>query len=78
MALVPCAECRRQVSTLAHSCPACGAPINAGRGASRSTAGLLQRLATVLGAWLVAPWVARTIAAVAGLALLAVMFISGR
>lgn len=29
MALAPCAECGREVSTLALSCPQCGAPVSA-------------------------------------------------
>ena len=27
MALIPCPECKREVSTLAASCPHCGAPV---------------------------------------------------
>ena len=83
MALIACPECGRQVSTLAQSCPSCGAPIAAqGRaGAPREplvNAGLLGKLAAVLGAWLVVPWVVRLLAFLGGLVVLAVMFVSAR
>lgn len=84
MALIACPECRHQVSTLARACPSCGAPIAEPayalpqRSEALVTPGLLGRLLTVLGAWLVVPWVARTIVAVAGIAMLIVMFSTAR
>ncbi|WP_198970220.1 zinc ribbon domain-containing protein [Xylophilus sp. ASV27] len=66
MALIPCPECGRQVSTQAVACPACGCPIT-GRGPAPqpgANAGLLGRLAALLGAWLIVPHVARLIAIV--------------
>ncbi len=72
MALIPCPECKREVSTRAIACPACGCPIAEGREreAAPSTrpvvdAGVLGKLAAVLGAWVVAPHVERTIGIVA-------------
>ena len=72
MALIPCPECKREVSTRAIACPACGCPIAEGRegAAAHATrpvvdAGLLGKLAAVLGAWVVAPHVERTIGIVA-------------
>ncbi|MBP6898041.1 MAG: zinc ribbon domain-containing protein [Pseudacidovorax sp.] len=81
MALIDCPDCGRRVSPRAPSCPNCGAPITAkGRPADQRlvTPGLLGRLAAVLGAWLVFPWVARLLAFLAGIALLIVMFTTAR
>lgn len=80
MALVACSECGKQVSTLAANCPSCGAPVNAS-GTRREPvvdAGLLGKVVTALGAWLVLPWVFRLLAFLAGIAMLIVMFRSGR
>ena len=72
MALIPCPECKREVSTRATACPACGCPIAESRdgAATHATkpivdAGLLGKLAAVLGAWVVASHVERTIGIVA-------------
>ncbi|WP_295376109.1 zinc-ribbon domain-containing protein [uncultured Pseudacidovorax sp.] len=81
MALIDCPDCGRRVSPRASSCPNCGAPIAAaGRPADPRlvTPGLLGRLAAVLGAWLVFPWVARLLAFLAGIAMLIVMFTTSR
>lgn len=81
MALIDCPDCGHRVSQLAPTCPNCGAPIAAtSRAVDRRlvTPGLLGRLATVLGAWLVFPWVVRLLAFLAGIALLAVMFATAR
>jgi hypothetical protein len=73
MALVPCAECRREISTRALACPACGCPgadTEGARSAAHSAnplrnAGLLGKLAYVVGAWAMAPHIERTIGIVA-------------
>ncbi len=81
MALIDCPDCGHRVSPRAPTCPNCGAPIAAtGRTADQRlvTPGLLGRLATMLGAWLVFPWVVRLLAFLAGIALLAVMFATAR
>jgi hypothetical protein len=75
MSLVPCPECGRSVSTSANSCPGCGHPL---RQAAESPSGWIGKAATVLGAWLIAPWVARLLAFVAACAVAIVMFRSGR
>lgn len=84
MALVACSECGKQVSTLAANCPSCGAPV-AGRTAAAGdrqpplvNAGVLGKAVVALGAWLVVPWVVRLLAFLAGIAMLIVMFRSGR
>lgn len=56
MALIACPECGRQVSSAAASCPHCGHPL---RLRADANTGLLAKLATVVGAWLVVPWIAR-------------------
>lgn len=81
MALIDCPDCGRPVSPRAPSCPNCGAPIAAaGRpaGPRLVTPSLLGRLAAVLGAWLVLPWVARLLAFLAGIVMLIVMFTTAR
>ena len=84
MALVACSECGKQVSTLATSCPSCGAPVNGGGDGSAArrepvvNAGLLGKLVTAMGAWLVIPWIARLLVFLAGIVMLIVMFRSGR
>ena len=77
MALVKCAECGKQVSTLAAACPSCGAPPGAAR-APIVTAGLLGKVTTAVGAWLVFPWIARLIAFLAVIGMLVAMFLSAR
>lgn len=79
MALVACSECGKEVSTLAASCPSCGAPV--GGSARREpvvNASLLGKVVTAVGAWLVVPWIARLLVFLAGIAMLIVMFRSGR
>ncbi len=39
MALVPCPECGREVSTLAAACPHCGAPLRDVQPAEKTSAG---------------------------------------
>lgn len=84
MALVSCSECGREVSTLAAACPHCGAPVGRGNATSREargpivTPGLLGKVATMIGAWLVVPWIVRVLAFVAGIVMLIVMFAGGR
>jgi len=84
MALIACPECGKQVSTQAATCPSCGAPgpgstaPAAGRREPLVNAGLLGKIAAVVGAWLVVPWVVRLLAFLAGIAMLIVMFRSAR
>lgn len=83
MALVACPECGHQVSTLARSCPSCGAPVAAGapepaRREPVVTSGLLGKVVAVIGAWLVVPWVVRMVAFLAGIVMLIVMFATAR
>ncbi|MEO8248018.1 MAG: zinc ribbon domain-containing protein [Burkholderiales bacterium] len=81
MALIDCAECGKQVSTLAASCPSCGAPVAGGARWDQEpvvTSGLLGKLALVFGAWIVTPWVVRLLAFLAGIVMLIVMFRSSR
>jgi hypothetical protein len=79
MALIACPECGKQVSTQAATCPACGAPVPGSPAAPGPrepvvTAGLLGKVAAVIGAWLVVPWVVRLLAFLAGIVMLIVMF----
>jgi len=75
MALVTCPECGHQVSTLARACPQCGAPPPGARTAEPViTGGLLGKLATIFGAWLVIPWVVRLLTFVAAMVMFSVMF----
>lgn len=67
--LIPCPACDRQVSEAAASCPNCGHPI-ASRGAGSFKEALTKPDAvkggiTVLGLFVAAPWIARTIALLA-------------
>ena len=80
MALVACTECGKQVSTQASTCPSCGAPVAGGpvRREPVVNAGLLGKVAAVVGAWLVVPWIVRLLAFLAGIAMLIVMFRSAR
>ena len=79
MALVACPECGHQVSTLAKACPQCGAPPPGARtGEPVITGGLLGKLATVLGAWLVMPWVVRLLTFIAAMVMFSVMFAFSR
>lgn len=84
MALIACPECGHQVSTLAKSCPSCGAPVAAApvdaspRREPVVTAGLLGKVVAAIAAWLVAPWVVRMVAFVAGIVMLIVMFAAAR
>lgn len=79
MALIDCAECGKKVSTLAASCPSCGAPVpGEANHEPMVTAGLLGKIAALFGAWVIVPWVVRLIAFLAGIVLLIVMFASSR
>ena len=84
MALIPCPECSRQVSSRAPACPGCGHPLQPGAGGgARPDPGAWHapqvwgRLATALGAWLVAPWLARLIVALAVCVLAYLLFTGG-
>lgn len=85
MALIPCPECRREVSDKAPACPGCGHPIAAppaprGLGGDH-VADMTKTAGKVAGFWLAAgtaPWIARTIAVVAGALVLIAMFAFGR
>lgn len=65
MALIQCPECGRQVSTLAAQCPGCGHPISAPPAQNASQ--VWSKALLALGAWLVTPWIARLIVALAAL-----------
>lgn len=71
MALIRCPECAREVSSHAPACPACGYPLHAKSQPPAAQPHMLQsphlwgRLALVLGAWLVTPWIARLVFALA-------------
>ena len=71
MALIRCPECGREVSSQAPACPGCGYPLlaqDAGRPPGQpawQSPRVWSRLAMVLGAWLVTPWLARLIVALA-------------
>ena len=83
MALIRCPECSREVSSQAPACPACGYPIQAKNAPPGEPRGALQsphlwgRLAVVLGAWLVTPWIAKLIVALA-VCVLAYFMFTGR
>ncbi|KQR50267.1 zinc ribbon domain-containing protein [Acidovorax sp. Leaf160] len=87
MALIRCPECSREVSSHAPACPGCGYPIQAGTAQSPrpgagphapqpawQSPGVWGRIATVLGAWMIVPWIARLIFAVGALVLGYFMF----
>ncbi|WP_422843570.1 zinc ribbon domain-containing protein [Acidovorax sp. M2(2025)] len=84
MALVRCPECGREVSSHAPACPGCGYPLQARGAPAPEPQGALQsqhvwgRVAMVLGAWLVTPWIARLIVALAVCVLAYFMFTGGR
>lgn len=84
MALIHCPECGREVSSQAPACPACGYPLQrTAEPPARPPAPVLQsphlwgRVALVLGAWLVTPWIARLIVALA-VCVLAYFLFTGR
>lgn len=82
MALITCNECGRQISDRASSCPGCGAPV-VGQSASPARqpvidTGTAKTAVTGLAAWLVAPWIGRTIFAIAALIFLGYVLTSGR
>jgi len=87
MALTPCPECGREVSSRAPACPSCGYPLqgdrrhppaqpHGGKNALQSPH-LWGRVALVLGAWLVTPWIARLVVALA-VCVLAYFMLTGR
>eukprot|EP01037_Dinobryon_pediforme_P018448 gene18448-18724_t len=84
MALIRCPECGREVSSQAPACPACGYPIQA-QGTPRAgrhpsalhSPHLWGRVAMVLGAWLLTPWIARLVVALA-VCVLAYFMFTGR
>ena len=89
MALIRCPECGREVSSKAPACPACGYPLQASDAfrtdppppAEPQTAlqspHLWGRVAMVLGAWLVTPWITKLIVALA-VCVLAYFMFTGR
>ncbi|MGB3068250.1 MAG: zinc ribbon domain-containing protein [Ottowia sp.] len=69
MALISCPECGHTISTKAQACPSCGYVLkpseqDGGRGPLQSPHVWSTALG-VLGAWLVTPWIARLIVALA-------------
>lgn len=87
MALMTCPDCNRQVSSRAVACPGCGYPIaTSGEGAGPSNKPLSalhspqvwSRVTGVMGAWLVAPWIARMLAVVGGCVMAYFLFRGGR
>lgn len=83
MALLRCPECGREVSSRAPACPSCGYPLQGEAPLSQGGKNALQsphvwgRVALVLGAWLVTPWIARLIVALA-VCVLAYFMFTGR
>lgn len=84
MALIRCPECAREISSHAPACPSCGYPLQARNSPPGAPAPhalqsphLWGRLAMVLGAWLVTPWIARLIVALA-VCVLAYFMFTGR
>ena len=83
MALIKCPECAREVSSNAPACPACGYPLRATGAPPAQPHNALQsphvwgRVAVALGAWLVTPWIARLIVALA-VCVLAYFMFTGR
>ncbi len=69
MALIQCPECGHTISTEAHACPSCGyvqKPDEPGTsGAPLKSPRVWSAALGVLGAWLVTPWIARLIVALA-------------
>ena len=84
MALIRCPECGREISSHAPACPSCGYPMQ-GRDApppadaphALQSPHLWGRVAMVLGAWLVTPWIARLVVALA-VCVLAYFMFTGR
>ncbi|WP_313295197.1 zinc ribbon domain-containing protein [Diaphorobacter sp.] len=79
MALMKCPECGQNVSTQARTCPACGYPLKADQRPMHEQPALQSphvwgRVATALGAWLVTPWIAKLIVALAVCVLAYFMF----
>jgi predicted amidophosphoribosyltransferase len=70
--LHPCPACSRPVSPEAAGCPNCGHPIQATRPRSP-----WATLAKVVGAWVIAPWVARVLVFLAA-CVVAVVALSSR
>lgn len=79
MALIQCPECGRDVSTQARSCPGCGYPLQSQPPAQSALQSphVWGRVATALGAWLVTPWIAKLIVALA-VCVLAYFMFTGR
>ncbi|CAN7296705.1 hypothetical protein [Acidovorax sp. Leaf78] len=88
MALITCPDCNRQVSSLAVACPGCGYPIASahgelGPGGQKPLSALQSpqvwgRVTGVVGAWLVAPWIARMLAVVGACVMGYFLFRGGR
>lgn len=86
MALIPCPECKREVSDKAPACPGCGHPIAMAAAQGGSLRGdhvvdMTKTAGKVAGLWLAAgtaPWIARAIAVVAVALVLIAMFAFGR
>ncbi|WP_091570333.1 zinc-ribbon domain-containing protein [Oryzisolibacter propanilivorax] len=76
MALIHCPACGREVSEQAQACPGCGHPLRAA-GSGLAGAPVWQRLAWVLGTWLVTPWLARLVVALAVCVLAYFLFTGG-
>lgn len=78
MALIRCPECSREVSSHAPACPGCGYPLKAGAAQDPQPAwkspGVWSRIATVLGASAIAPWIARLVFGLGALVLGYFMF----
>ena len=83
MALIRCPECGREISSQAPACPACGYPLQTLKTPPAAPPHALQsphlwgRVAMVLGAWLVTPWIARLVVALA-VCVLAYFMFTGR
>lgn len=83
MALMRCPECAREVSSHAPACPSCGYPLQGNAPSSHGAKNVFQsphlwgRMALVLGAWLVTPWIVRLIFALA-VCVLAYFMFTGR
>ena len=83
MDLINCPECAREVSSHAPACPARGYPLRDTGAPPAQPHNALQsphvwgRVAVALGAWLVTPWIARLIVALA-VCVLAYFMFTGR
>jgi predicted amidophosphoribosyltransferase len=84
LALIACSECGKQISKLAASCPSCGYPMQSSATMaspvkdSLMNPGVLGKATTVLGAWLVVPWLARLLAFITACVVAIVVVISSR